>query len=535
MLKKFAEWLVKLGTPVAAPTPTKGAAASFFTTDLGTVHEDDIDRVNRRKAQGDNMMERFFGGTGLAKIKAIRVYDETTSGAKAATFAMDDAVGSSGLKAAYQLGSYGVPDAQASWYGSQGFIGYQMCAIIAQHWLVEKACLVPAREAVRKGYRVAVTDGTGAEVKELKAIERADKKYRLRQNLVEFIHMGRVFGIRVAMFKVRSADPSYYQKPFNADGVLPGTYEGIVQIDPYWIVPELTTESASNPGSIGFYEPTFWIINGTRIHRSHLVIMRASQVADILKPSYLFGGVSIPQKIYERAYAAERCANEVPQLMLTKRSTVFYTDTAKALANQTKFSERMATWAAWLTNFGIKVADKEGDKIEQKDTSLTDLDPNVLTQYHLVAAASNVPITKLMGSSAKGLNATGEGDESNYHEELETIQMDMTLLIERHHICVIRSDVAPALNIAPFGVEVVWNPLDTPTAGEQAVINKDKATTDKTLYDAGAIDGHDIRARLANDPTSGYDGIDVADVPEPPEPDVVPGSSNPDEQPVATA
>jgi len=522
MLKRFASWVVELGTPPAPAAPIE-PPGGFFTTDARAEQEDDLTWRARQQAQAQTIQERSFGKD-LSSLKNIRVINRANNGATLQTFAQDDANGFNGIKAAYQLGSYGVPDSQASWYGSQGFIGYQMCAIIAQHWLVEKACLVPAREAVRKGYRIAVTDGTGAEVEELKAIERADKKYRLRKNLVEFVQMGRVFGIRVAMFRVRSADPAYYQKPFNADGVLPGTYEGIVQIDPYWIVPELTTNAASNPGSIGFYEPTYWIINGERIHRSHLVIMRGSQVADILKPSYLFGGVSVPQRIYERVYAAERCANEAPQLMLTKRSTIFYTDTEKALANQGKFEQKMSLWAQWLTNFGIKVASKDADKIEQHDTNLTALDDNIMVQYQLVAAASNIPVTKLMGTSAKGLNATGEGDESNYHEELEAIQInDLEPLINRHHICVIRSEVAPALSIAPFAVEVVWNPLDTPTAKEQAEINKAKAETDKALFDAGAVDGHDIRSRLANDPTSGYDGIDEGDVPEVPEP-TVPGS-----------
>ena len=34
-----------------------------------------------------------------------------------------------------------MPDAQFFWYASQSFIGYQSAAIIAQNWLVDKACL----------------------------------------------------------------------------------------------------------------------------------------------------------------------------------------------------------------------------------------------------------------------------------------------------------------------------------------------------------------------------------------------------------
>ena len=49
---------------------------------------------------------------------------------------------------------YGVPESQASWYASQMFIGNNMCAVIAKHWLVDKACNMPARDAIRQGYDI---------------------------------------------------------------------------------------------------------------------------------------------------------------------------------------------------------------------------------------------------------------------------------------------------------------------------------------------------------------------------------------------
>ena len=40
-----------------------------------------------------------------------------------------------------------------------------------------------------------------------------------------------------------------------------------------------------------------------------------------------------------------------------------------------------------------------------------------------------------------------------------------------------------------------------------AEINKAKADTDKALVESGAIDGQDVRDRLANDKNSGYQGL----------------------------
>jgi len=399
-----------------------------------------------------------------------------------------------------------IPFQQMEWYASQGFIGWQTCAILAQNWLIDKACGVPAQDAIRHGWELSATDGLDIDSEIFDAMKRLDKKYKIKRQCREFVKHARIFGIRHAMFLVDGID---YELPFNPDGVRPGSYKGITQIDPYWIAPVLDQRAAIDFAAPDFYEPTWWIVNGKRVHRSHMVIMRnGDEVVDILKPSYFYGGIPIPQKIFERVYAAERTANEAPMLAMTKRMIVLKVDMAEAWKDMESFTQKMMQWLAVQNNFGARMIDKEDEEISQFETSLTSLDETIMTQYQLVAAASNVPATKLLGTSPKGFNATGEYEEASYHEELESIQEhDLTPLLDRHHLLCIRSEIAPMFNIEPFNVEVVWKPTDSPTAKEAAEINKAKADTDNALVTAGAIDGFDVRQRLINDPDSGYNGI----------------------------
>lgn len=396
---------------------------------------------------------------------------------------------------------------QFEWYASQGFIGYQTAAIIAQQWLVRKCCIMPARDAVRHGYEVTVNDGTDVGPDVLDEIRKLDKRYKIKKKAVEFINMGRVFGIRIAMFKVDSDDKDYYSKPFNPDGVKPGSYRGISQIDPYWITPVLDQDAATDPSGMHFYEPTWWQVQGQRIHRSHLVIFRNGDVPDILKRTYFYGGIPVPQLVMERIYAAERTANEAPLLALTKRTNAIHVDVAKAMANLRTFTDRMEQWSYFQNNYGIKVLGKE-ETMEQFDTSLTDLDAVIMTQYQIVAAAAGVPATKLLGTSPKGFNASGEFEQDSYHEELESIQEDdITPLIDRHHLLLIRSEIAPKFKMKPFEVTLSWNAVDSPGAKEQAEINLIKAQTGQQLVTSGAIDGFDERARISADKDSYYNGI----------------------------
>lgn len=424
------------------------------------------------------------------------------------TFAMDDNCNMTTAKMV-SARPIGIPEVQLSWFADQGFIGYQTCALMSQNWLVDKACTMPAKDATRNGFEITVNDGTEVDPEVLEFMRKQDKKYGLMRNCVEFVRNGRIFGIRVALFEVESTDKDYYYKPFNPDGVKKGSYKGISQIDPYWISPVLGERAASNPAARDFYEPTWWIINGEYVHRTHLVIMRNGELPDILKPSYIYGGMPVPQRIAERVYAAERTANEGPLLTMSKRLTVMKTDMSKVEANQEGFEAAMNVWTSFMNNFGVKIVGGD-DEIQQFDTSLADVDAVIMTQYQLVAAAAGVPATKLMGTSPKGFNATGEFEEASYHEELESIQEhDLTPLIDRHHLLLIRSEVAPKFSCAPFSVEINWKPVDSPTAGEVAEVNYKKAQADALLVSTGGISGEDVRSRLISDKDSGYNGMEV--------------------------
>lgn len=425
--------------------------------------------------------------------------------------AMDDS--SNGIMAnkLYDNTSTSISDALVMWYASQSFIGHQLCAMIAQHWLVNKACTMPAKDALRDGYNIVSIDGDDLDADTVQLIKRYDKRFKVNKHLTEFIRKGRIFGIRIAIFKVDSTDPEYYEKPFNIDGVTKGSYRGIVQVDPYWCAPMLDGASASQPDSLHFYEPTWWIINGRKYHRSHLIIYRHDEPMDILKPQYIYGGVPLPQQIMERIYASERTANEAPQLVMTKRTNVWLTDMSKFLAKGDAAIEALNNWSFYRDNYGIKLGDKEGDEFQQFDTALADLDAVIMTQYQIVASVAGVPATKLLGTQPKGFNSTGDYEEASYHEELESIQHHgCTDFLERHHALVMKSFIVPA-GSKFIETTISWPAMDSPTALELAQANLVKAQTGAALIESGALASEEERQRITSDKDSGYHELGLSD------------------------
>lgn len=432
--------------------------------------------------------------TAAISIEDGTVPEGATFDAALKSYGMD----STQLKQRFTLGQGAIPDDLFQWFSSQGFIGYQACAIVSQHWLVGKALFVPAKDAVRNGYTLGSVTEDDLDVTILAQLQKADKKYQIPKNLIEYATNTRRFGIRFAIFNVESSDEEYYKKPFNIDGVKPGSYKGITQVDPSWIAPVLDQEAAANPASMDFYEPTYWLVGGQLYHRSHLIVSRYVDPPDILKPSYQYGGIPLTQLILERVYAAERTANEAPMLAETKRLNIVYTDIAAVTANPGGFETRLAQLIGYRNNYGAYVADTE-DRLEQIETSLADLDNVIMSQYQLVAAVSEIPATKLLGTSPKGFNATGEFEEGSYYDLLENIQTDLTSVLDRHYEILIRSE-----KLGDVAVEVVWNPTSSPDAKEQAEINLIDAQRDNALMLSGAIEADEIRDRLIADPKSGY-------------------------------
>ena len=398
---------------------------------------------------------------------------------------------------------------------SSSFIGYYAMAVVAQHWLVQIGCSSAAEDAMRNGYLLIKDDGEELERSEQRKITKLDRKYNLKQNIIEGETFKNVFGIRHILFK--HTDPNFdYEKPFNADAFKGDKYAGMAQVDPYWLTPVLDDKDITDPTSIGYYEPTFWLVGGKRYHKSHFVILKGDDVADYLKPTYRYGGVSMAQKVYERVYAADRVANEIPQLVMTKRTNVRKTDLAKAQTHKRAFVNSLNAAVEFRDNYGVEVIDTKEDLL-QLETSLSDLDNVMWAENHLISSIFRRPASKIYGTGHGGLG-TGETDEDYDIAMLQTVQSGNLEDIALAHY--------ERLMMSAFGKEmdldIIWNPLKVLSDKDMAEINFLKSQTAMNEYNMGAIGDIDERERLSADKNSGYSGVEVVtelDVPPEDEPD----------------
>lgn len=140
------------------------------------------------------------GDGGAVSSKAIG--DAALKLAATGHMVQDDSEDGSGMLKNGPQSEYAVPSILQSWYMSQSFIGYQSCAIIAQHWLVDKACSMAGEDAARNGWVIKARGGEDLADDEHNRILEADKAFKVKENLIELNRFKNVFGIRVAIFQV---------------------------------------------------------------------------------------------------------------------------------------------------------------------------------------------------------------------------------------------------------------------------------------------------------------------------------------------
>ena len=418
--------------------------------------------------------------------------------------AMDSCCKTDDLEPAYSV-SNPVENIIYTHFATQGFIGFQACALLTQNWLINKACSLPPKDAIRPNYTVNynLEDGEIIDqdfLTEIKNISDDKTKFNIREVGRIFAEKKRQFGQILAYPIVEGVD---YSLPFNIDAIKPDTYKGITVVDPVWYVGELDQEATSDPSSLNYFRPTYFRMpNGDKIHYSWCLFNLNGEVPDVLKPTYLWGGYPVPQLIYKRVYAAEKTANEAPMLAMSKRLLVADINVAAAVTNPRETEQKIEKLIYFRDNFGVATK-RPNENIQQIDTSLADLDTVIMTQYQLVAAASGVPASKLIETQPKGFNSNGDYEDNQYKMLLTSIQEDdLAPLLEMHYMLLCKSK---------FGLNrifsVKFDEIDTPTEKERAEINEIQARTDATLVQAGVIAPDEVRQKLISDENSGYSGI----------------------------
>lgn len=489
MKKKVKESLVK--------KVTGGKSSILFAPSLSEV-ADKYDREKIVKAHFPRTIESVMVGSadGSGNIKSTKsaVMDSCIMPNEPQQISMQNR-----LDPRYSLNDkvYRMFEDNNSW------IGWTACAVLAQHPIISRCCSIPGEDAIAVGYKIQFSDASQNTKDDELASKRMIKQAKhmgIHQCCRKLDANKRVFGIGLAIpcFESNSdSEKDYIEKlmenPMNWDAIRKGRlkYTGMKVVDPYWLCPEFNQMSAFDPTSQDFYEPTWWRVGTTkrRIHKSWCIKVVNTIVADILKPTYYYGGVPLPQMLMKRMYSADKVADEAQMLAMSKRLLVVDANVQKLVANPKEAAKVMDALKFARDNWGVFFKNPN-TTVQQVDTYITEFNQLIMTQYQLVASIAQIPAPKLLKVMPTGFSDVSELVWKDYAQHICSIQEDEYVpLLDMHYGLLMRLEDGKQRDF-----EIVFNPVDVPTLMEKAEIVEKETKAAKILVEQGVLAPEEIRS-----------------------------------------
>jgi len=152
-------------------------------------------------------------------------------------------------------------------------------------------------------------------------------------------------------------------------------------------------------------------------------------------------------------------------------------------------AKRLTAWKLGKTTNRVGLMDAE-EVWHQKQAQFGGLPQVVHLFAEMLAAAADIPVTRLLGQSPGGLNSTGESDSRNYYDALKGTQQNVL----RPALEKLDAALIPAAGVNPDAVSWDWRPLWTPTEAEESERGKRDAETLNIYATAGLVEGTALQA-----------------------------------------
>lgn len=162
-----------------------------------------------------------------------------------------------------------------------------------------------------------------------------------------------------------------------------------------------------------------------------------------------------------------------------------------ALDRDDELKSRIEMMALAQSVVNATVIDGELEEFERKTIPITGL-PELLTQFATrLAASADTPVTKLMGMSPAGLNATGDSDVRNFYDHVKGMQdSKLRPALEKLIRVAFKSLEMPE----PKDWYVEFHPLWQPTEQEQAQARNTQMQVDKGYVEMKVVTPDEVRA-----------------------------------------
>jgi phage-related protein (TIGR01555 family) len=278
-------------------------------------------------------------------------------------------------------------------------------------------------------------------------------------------------------------------------------------------------------GQVEYYNITPIVGTPFRVHRSRLMIYEGEPTPDDRRIQNQGWGESALQACYSHLRSFGQSFNSVDAILKAFVQDVIKMEGLMNLVASGKedlIRKRLNLLDLSRSVLNAKLLDtKEG--YEKVASSVTGI-PEVLDRLaQALAAARGIPLTRLMGVSPGGLNATGDGETRQWYDQVSSYQENRVKPELERLIRYMFLAKETGYGSVPEGWAITFNSLWQQSDKETVETRKVQAETDQIYLDAGILTPEEIRESRFKDGvwSMGYDDVE-GELPEAEEPETDP-------------
>ena len=379
----------------------------------------------------------------------------------------------------------------------------------ASNWIARKIVDIPAEDMTREWRRIKCD---GAE--EITAYE---ARVGLRPKVQEAVSWGRLYG-GGGILMLTDQDLT---KPLRVELIKRDGLKGLKVFDRYDM--QAGTINTWDILAENYLKPEFYTVRGgaMQIHHSHFARFTGERLPLRMQQQTQGWGDSTLRKCIEDITDMVAAKDGIAELMQEANIDII---TRNGLADElstdqddmiTKryqmFSLMKSSIQMALLDGGDGAGGGTAEKFERATLNLSGVAPIIEQFITWISGAADIPVTRMFGTSAKGLNATGEGDDKNYNN---SIRAQQTSYLHEPMRVLDEVLVRSALGRFPDEYDYVWNPLALPNDLEHAQAEKLRADKHSLYLAEGIVQKSQVMRELQANEEYQYDDDELEELEE---------------------
>lgn len=360
----------------------------------------------------------------------------------------------------------------------------QLEAAYMSDWLAAKIVNCAANDSTREWRRFKCSDA-----EQLTAVE---KSLGVQAHVNEARTWARLYG---GAGIIPIIDGMSLEEPLNVRKIKRGSLKRFLTFDNRDLVPQ--SLNTTDIMAVNYNLPNEYIVRGgsTRIHWSWVARFNGLMLPKRFLPQTLGWGDSSLRKCIASIADMVASVGGIAELMQEANIDIITRDNlSDELADDEDDAiiKRYATFAQMKSIINMALLDG-GETFDRATLNLSGVAPVIELLMTWISGAAETPLTKLFGTSAKGMNATGEGDERNYDDMIRSQQTnDIDPGLKLIDEVMVRSAFGDM--ISDFDYE--WNPLRQQNSNEIATSRHLDSQRHIAYLDAGTITTAQIQREL---------------------------------------